>query len=366
MIIGVGMFAIPCSFYAAGFWLGSLELFVLALVILAIHLCYGAIILHTNETHRLPGYTRMYLGSRAAILAHASTFFGLTETLLAYSLVGGIFLHGLFAPFISASHPAFWSVIFVIVGACITRFPLKKGAFINGILTIFLIVFIGVLIFMLLPQVNAENLRGFYGANTFAPYGVLLFALSGATVIPDVISILKGRPKSARRVIMAGSLIPAILYFFFALVVVGVSGANVSPDAISGLMPVAGGVIVALGNIIGLLAVITSYVALNSSFQAFLTIDARIPHGVAWVGGSLLPLFLFALGFQNFISVIGAVGATTVAIDGGLIIAMYHSILHRREQSVTITDTIRFGFIYAIMIAGIGYELYRFMAAFMM
>lgn len=364
MIIGVGVFAIPFSFYAAGFWLGVFELCVLALVVLAIHLCYGAIVASTNKQHRLPGYSRTYLGDHAAVLAHASAFFGITGTLLAYMLLGGIFLHGLLAPLISNSHPAFWSVIFVIAGACITRFPLKKEILINGILTVFLIAFIGVLILILLPRVHGEHLAGFHTINFFAPYGVLLFALSGATVIPDVMSFLKGKQRTARRVIMAGSLIPAVLYFFFALVVVGVSGAQVSPDAISGLLWPAGRMIVTLGNIIGLLAVITSYIALNASFQAFLTLDAHVSRALAWTGGSFVPLLFFILGFQNFISVISIVGATTVAIDGGLIIGIYHAILHRRESSITMFDTIRFGFIYAIMIAGIGYEIYRFISAY--
>lgn len=363
-IIGVGMFAIPFSFHAAGFLLGTFELCVLALVVLAIHLCYGAVVIHTNEQHRLPGYARIYLGDRAALLAHGSTFFGTAGTLLAYMLLAGVFLHGLLAPLISASNPIFWSVLFVIAGACITRFPLKKETFINGILTLFLVAFIGALIVILLPQVHTEYLGEFHGANVFAPYGVLLFALSGATVIPDIMGFLKGKSERARRVIITGSLVPAVIYFFFALVVVGVSGARVSPDAIAGLLPVAGRTIVALGNVIGLLAVTTSFLTLNLSFQAFLTFDVRVPRRLAWIGGSCVPLILFILGFQNFISIIGAVGATTVAIDGGIIIAMYHVIIHRRERGISIADTIRFGLLYTIMIAGIGYELYRFLAAY--
>lgn len=364
MIIGVGMFAIPFSFYGAGFWLGALELCVLAVVVLAIHLCYGAIVSHTKDQHRLPGYAHIYMGDTAGDIAELSAFFGYSGTLLAYVLLGGIFLHGLSAPFVRVSDPAFWSVIFTLVGACITCFSLKKEAFINGILTVFLIGFIGALIFMLLPRVDGRNLGGFHGASIFLPYGVLLFALSGATVIPDMMTFLKAKPARARRVIIIGSLMPAILYFFFALAVVGVSGAQVSQDAITGLASVAGHTIVLLGNMIGFLAVITSYIVLNSSFQAFLTVDMQIPRGLAWAGGSFVPLFLFILGFHNFISVIGTVGATTVAIDGGLIIAIYHVIVHRRERTITIADMIRFGFLYAIMIAGIGYEAYRFIAAY--
>ncbi len=364
MIIGAGMFAIPFSFYTAGFWLGTLELCVLALVILAIHLYYGAIVSHTKEQHRLPGYAHIYMGNAAGAFARLSAFFGYSGTLLAYMLLGGLFLRGLFTPFVGVMDSTWWSMIFMLVGACITLFPLKKEAVINGILTVFLIGFIGTLILMLLPRVDGGNVGGFYGASAFLPYGVLLFALSGATVIPDMMSFLKAKPARVRRVIIIGSLMPALLYFFFALVVVGVSGARVSPDAIAGLSSVAGHTIVMLGNMIGFLAVITSYIVLNSSFQAFLTVDMQIPRRLAWAGASSIPLLLFTFGFQNFISVIGAVGATTVAIDGGLIIAIYHIIVHRRERTITITDTIRFGLLYTIIVAGIGYELYRFISLY--
>ena len=164
---------------------------------------------------------------------------------------------------------------------------------------------------------------------------------------------------------MWGSLIPAILYFLFALAVVGASGTHISPDAIAGLSLVAGPMVVMLGNIIGLLAVMTAYVILNSSFQAFLTLDAHVTRRTAWAAGSLLPLFLFIIGFQNFISVISILGATIFVLDGGLILATYHVILHRREQGITMADTIQFGLIYTLMIAGIGYELYRFVGVYL-
>ena len=163
---------------------------------------------------------------------------------------------------------------------------------------------------------------------------------------------------------MWGSLIPAVLYFLFALAVVGASGKHISPDAIAGLALVAGTSVVMLGNVIGLLAVMTAYVILNSSFQTFLTLDAHVSRRMAWAAGSFLPLFLFIIGFQNFISIISIMGATIVAVDGGLILATYHTILHKREQGITTADTIRFGSIYTIMIAGIGYELYRFVFGF--
>ena len=364
MIIGVGMFAIPFSFSASGFWLGVLELGVLAIVVLAVHLCYGEVVMHTSGHHRLPGYVYRYLGKGAARIAQSSVFFGIAGTLLAYILIGGIFFDGVVNKFISGSNPIFWSLVLVIAGSVITFFPLRKGTLITSIMTVLLICFLILLVGLLLPRFVMTNIGGFYMAGAFAPYGVLLFALSGATVIPDVVTYFKGTRVQTRQVIAIGTLIPAILYFFFALVVVGASGKNVSLDAIAGLAPVAGHSIIILGNVIGLLAVSTSYIILNSSFQAFLVLDMKITRRLAWAGGSFLPLFLFTLGFQNFISVISIVGATTVAIDGALILAMYHMILHRREQNITTSDTVRFGLMYSMIIIGISYALYHFIATY--
>ena len=363
-IIGVGMFAIPFSFGAAGFWLGALELAILAMVTLSIHLCYGEVVLHTNEHHRLPGYVRRYLGQRTSRIADASAFFGICGTLLAYILLGGIFLDGLVRGSMTGSNPIFWSMIFVGVGSIITFFPLKKKTIVTSVMTALLACLIVLLIGFLLPRFTGANVSGFHVSSAFVPYGVLLFALSGATVIPDVVTFFKGTRARTRRVIAIGSLIPAALYFFFALAVVGTTGKNVSPDAIAGLLPIAGRKMVVLGNMIGLLAVITSYIPLNRSFQAFLNLDMGLSRRLSWAGGSFLPLFLFFIGFQSFTSVISVVGGTTVAIDGGLILATYHMILHKRERSITAADTFRFGMLYAIMIAGIGYELYRFIAAY--
>lgn len=365
MIIGVGMFAIPFSFARSGFLLGAIELFILAIVVLAIHRSYAEVVLRSSQQHRLPGYARAYLGEKAALLANGSALFGISGTLLAYVLLSGVFLDNLFGGFVTNASPSRWSMIFVLAGAIITFFPLKRKTLLTSLLTLLLIIFLCLLVGLLLPRVTISALSGWHIANVFAPYGVILFALSGSTIIPDVVGYYKGDRARTRQIITRGSLLPAILYFLFALAVVGASGDHITPDAIAGLSSVAGNVVIMLGNIIGLIAVSTAYLLLNSSFQAFLTLDLKVSRSFSWAGASCIPFALFLLGFQNFISVISAVGATTVAIDGGLIIAMYHMILHRRERTITRSDTIRFGAMYAMIIIGIAYEIYRFVIAHM-
>ena len=274
MIIGVGMFAIPYSFASAGFWLGATELVILAGVVTLLHLLYLWLVMATPASHRLPGYITLYLGSRAGAVAWFSALFGISGTLLAYVLLGSQFLSSILSPILGNGGATSFAIVIVGVGSLITLYPLKKGALINGILTAVLVVFIVTLAAALMPHVETANLEGFDPSRAFVPYGVLLFALSGAVVIPDVIAIINRDRRKAARVIILGTLVPALIYGLFAVAIVGVFGRAVAPDTISGLGRFGGGIVV-LGGIIGFLAVFTSYLALNSSFQELLRLCSR-------------------------------------------------------------------------------------------
>ncbi|TSC78203.1 MAG: amino acid permease [Parcubacteria group bacterium Gr01-1014_29] len=362
MIIGVGMFAIPFSFVQAGFWLGALELVILASAVTTLHVFYAEIVLKTPEAHRLPGYVRYYLGPRTEKLAKFSTLFGILGALLAYILVGAVFFNGIAQFFWMESSEGVWAFIFTAIGSAVTFFSLRRVAAINGILTAFLVLFILFLILILAPLVQFENIHGFSLSEAFLPYGVLLFALSGGTVIPDVIAVLGRDRQKARRAIWIGSLVPAVLYFLFAFAVVGVSGDAVSEDAMSRLLPFAGGWVTLLGSGIGLLAVFTSYIALSKSFQAMLKLDFKATRTAAWLAAVFLPFLFYFAGFTSFISIIGAVGAIAMGIDAALVIATYIRMHAKgKERDLWRTQFWKVGIIYVVILAGIFYEVYRFL-----
>lgn len=354
MIIGVGMFGIPFSFARAGFWLGTAELFILAGVVMVFHLLYGEVVLKTPALHRLPGYVRAHLGRRASYLAWISAFWGISFTLLAYILLGSKFLYNIFGGLWPGASELMWAVVITVLGAVITSFSLKKEALINGVLTVALV---GLIIFFsayFIPRVSRENLSGFHPENIFLPYGILLFALSGGVVIPDVITFL-GRDRIAtRRAIALGSLVPALLYFLWALSAVGVVGYGVSEETIRSLHSVAGERVVILGSIIGFLAAFTSYIVLGASFQALLRLDLGVPRFLSWAIGAAAPFLFYAAGLQNFIVVIGAVGALAVGFDSALVIAMYH----RVAGSPRAVSYIWKALLYLLISGGVLYELF--------
>ena len=357
MIIGVGMFGIPFSFVRAGFWLGTLELLVLSAAIVLFHLLYGEIVLKTGELHRLPGYIRIHLGPRFAGLAWVSAIFGILGTLLVYIIVGSLFLKSALGYFDVAASELTLAAFLASAGAVVTIFPLKREAFINGILTAFLIVFIIFFGVYLFPKINPENISGFNLGAAPLPYGVLLFALSGGVVIPDLITLLGRDKKRSRLAIVLGTLIPAALYFLFALAVVGVSGAATSQEAIAGLKGIAGAKIILFGSVAGLLAVFTSFIVLAKSFQALLTLDFGLPGFFSWLIASFGGLFLYFFGFKDFIAVIGAIGAVAVGADSALIIAAHKRAALGKEFRLPFWSLVWRISLYALILTGVIYEL---------
>lgn len=360
MIIGVGMFAIPFSFVAAGFWLGVAELAVLSCVVTALHLLYGEVILATSRFHRMPGYIRIYLGNGATTVSWVSTLFGITGTLLAYLVAGSLFLQNIFGSGIAGAKSLVWVVVLVLGGALITFFPLKKEAAMNGVLAFFEIGFMVLLVALLFPKISVAHFLGIHRENFFLPYGVLLFALSGGSVIPDLVTVLGRDKKRVRAAIIIGSTIPAMLYFLFALAVVGVSGNATSTEAIAGLERVIGGNIGLWASAAGLLAILTSFITLSASFQALLFLDMRIPRPLAWISASAIPFALYLAGFQNFIAIIGVVGIVAFGIDAVLFLLMGWQIKKRFGRSPLSAFTAYT--ILMVIVIGVAAELYRMIA----
>lgn len=323
MIIGVGIFGIPFSFARAGFLLGVAELIVLTGFVLLFHLLYADVVLADTGFHRLPGYVKKYLGVRVSYCAWVSACFGIVGTLVAYIVLGSFFLTAIFQEAGFAGAQGMWAFLIVGVGSIVTFVPVRKGVVINGILTVLLMAFILVLVVFLLPYISLEHFSGVHPKHVVLPYGILLFALSGGIIIPDIIAFLGRRKNEIRRVIVAGTIIPAIFYFLFAVAVIGVAGIAVSPDAISGLEHIAGMRTIVLGNVIGFLAVMTSYILLLISFQALLRLDFFLPSFAAWCVASFVPFVFYFLGFQDYLALISLVGAVAVGTDAALVIAMH-------------------------------------------
>jgi len=321
VIVGAGMFALPYAVSRAGLFWGSVHLVATFLILTCIHLLYGTVITATPGKHRLPGYAKIHVGAWAGRLALLSALGGFYGALLVYGILGGSFLAvtlGLFFPYT----PAEYTLLFFAVGAGILLFDLQRIGTVNFVLTAALITFVGYLAFIAFPHVRLPALPA---ADTvaarFLPYGVFLFAFAGASAVPDVADIFRRQnSKLFRRVLIISTVIPLLIYVVFLVTILGVSGAATSPEAIFGLVETLGSKAVLIGSIVGFLAVFTSFLALGLDLKNLFRYDIGWHTGAAWLAVVSVPVGLFLLGVDDFVRVIGFVGAGAIGIDGIVIL----------------------------------------------
>lgn len=358
-IIGAGIFGLPFAISRSGVIPGIFYFLVLGIGVLLIHLFLGEICLRTEGKHRLIGYASKYLGFWAKILITFSTIFGVTGALLAYMIIGGEFLHIIFSPFFPFSTVVYsislWFLLslFIIKGIqLITKAEL--------LMNIALFAVFGIIIFGALPYIEASNFSLLNSSYLFLPYGIILFALTGWSAIPEIADVFKKSSEKRKfdELIILGSLITVSMYALFSFVVIGVGGINTSKDALSGLAPFIGRDIIILGAVFGLIAVAASFLVLGNYLKNSLRFDYKISGNLAIAVATLLPLGLFLLGFREFISVIGLVGITVGVIEGIIIILIFKNAKkagnRKPEFNIKIPPAILYGLIILLLGGAIG------------
>lgn len=328
-IIGVGVFAMPFAISQAGVIAGIFELLILSGVVLLIHLMYGDVVLSRDTIHQLPGYTKSYLGPIWQTLVVISSVIGLLGSLVVYIILGSRFLAILIAPLAGASSHTLAFVLFGVGGAVFFFYDTSLAEEANGVFTALLLLF---MLFLIGIGIHSGTFDFIYKtdlARIAIPYGIILFALTGASVIPEVKTTLENE-KAFRSVIVWGSLIPAVLYLFFVVAVLAASGPLVTQDAITGLQARLGSHVGYLGALIGFLAVITSYIGMGLTFKSLLISDFGARKSLSWLLTSLVPFFLVALGLSDFVKIIGFVGALAIGFESMVIVYIWRKLPFHR------------------------------------
>ena len=322
-IVGVGVFGIPFSFAKAGFLSGLLFLVFIGVLSLAVNLIFGEVVLRTKEIHQFTGYAKIYLGQGAKILASFAWFLSIYGALLAYIILSGNFL---FNVFISQfySDPFIYSVWFFIFVSLAVLTGLKTVARFELFMVSFFILVVLLVFILGIPKIELENLTTLFNQEFwFLPYGVLLFAYAGFSAIPTQREMLRGKTGILKKAILWGSLIPAILYLIFVILIVGISGETTSPDVVSGLTDFFNYRIVFLVSIFGILAMTTSFLALAFALTETFRLDYGFKRFNAWALTCFIPFFLFLFGVRNFIEVISLAGSVAIGIEGVILVVMY-------------------------------------------
>lgn len=328
-VIGAGIFGIPFVVSQIGFWPGVVYLLVLGGMMLFLNLLYHQVILQTPGDRQLTGYSQIYLGKWGKALATLAICSGAYGALLAYLIKTGEFLNLIF-PGIS---PNFFSFLVFILASTALVFGLRSISFLQSLLVIALLALVVLISFLGAPQISLTNFAGFRSRFFFLPYGVILFAFLGASIIPEMEEILRGQSRQLKKAIVIGSLTPFLVYLLFAAVVVGVCGSLTSDDAIGGLTLFLPAWIIKLGAVLGVLTMISSYLALSYVLREVWFRDFHLPKPTAFLLAILPALIFFLAGAKNFIHVLGITGAISGGLEGILIILLFQRAKKIRRPS---------------------------------
>ncbi len=362
-IIGAGIFGLPYVAAKSGLALTLVFLTVLSAIATLMHLLYGEVVLRTKGEHRIVGYAGIYLGVWGKRAASVSSIIGTYGAILAYLILGGIFLSILFGGYFGGS--VFWysAATFALAFVFIAK-GLKIVSWLELFLTSSLIFFILIFLTKGALNINPDNFSlATNWSEFFLPYGIILFALSGSSVIPEVVEVLGDKQAKLKKAITWGTIIPAIIYFFFIIVVFGVSGRATSEDAVSGLARFYGNGFITLGAVVGFLAIFTSLLAYGTNLRKTFQYDYGFSRPLSLTLAFGVPFLILAAGVDNFIKTMGFAGALMGGVEGVLLILMYRKADkcgdRNPEYDIVTSKPIEY-LLAAIFIAGIIYTVWGF------
>ena len=321
-VIGVGLFGLPYVALKVGFAVVLFYFIFIGIVTALVLLIYGEIILRTEGVHRLPGYAEKYLGIWGKRVAFLSIVLTLVGALLAYLIVGGGFLFGIFSSLLGGN-PFIYTLIFFALGTSLVYYGIKSIAKIELSMLILFFALIVVFFIASFSKIKVENFLSLNLKNFFLPYGVILFSLGGAAIIPEIKEMLKGKEKNLRNIIIGGIILIIVTYLIFIFIILGVAGGKTSPEAFLGLENYFSKNILLLGFFFGFLTTFTSFLTLGLTLKKIFWYDYKISSTLSCFLACFIPLGLFFLGFKDFLWVIGLVGAVMLGIEGIIIFLIY-------------------------------------------
>ncbi|MCX8147017.1 MAG: amino acid permease [Candidatus Woesearchaeota archaeon] len=325
-IIGAGIFGIPYVVARAGFLTGLLGLIFIGLSVMLLYLYLGEVVLRTRGKHQMTGYAEIYLGKWGKRVMLFSMLIGLYGALIAYFIGEGESISSLLG-----GNPKYYMVGFFFLVSSLLYMGLKALEESESISMFFVLVVVAILAIFSFPHIKTENLVSFDITKFFIPYGVILFAYTGAISIPEANEILTKEKRKLKKVIIMGLLIPMVVYIVFSVIVVGSIGLDgfLSLEPNKRIATIALGEVISpklffIANILAILTMFTSFMAVGFALQEMFIYDYNMPKKVAWALTCFIPLFIALSGFTNFIQALDISGTIAGGISCILIILMFH------------------------------------------
>ncbi|EMF0915963.1 tyrosine transporter TyrP [Providencia stuartii] len=233
--IGAGMLAMPIAAAGNGSTISLAMLFVLWAL-----MCYTALLLvevyqHESSETGIGSVAQRYLGSGGKFITGFSMMFLMYALTAAYvSGAGEIITSNLKNSF--AIEMADWMgiVIFTVIGGGVVCFGTSSVDFINRILFAAKIVFLVIILVLMMPHVEQQNLLSAPTEKVLIlsaiPVFFTSFGFHGS--VPSVVKYMGGDVKKLRIIFIIGSAIPLVAYILWQIATLG----SINPTTFVGIL----------------------------------------------------------------------------------------------------------------------------------
>ncbi len=351
-IFGGGILALPYAVEKSGFFEGIGLLALLGFASILITMYTGELSSHFKKMHQLPIIISKYTGKRLKLLIlifQVLTIYGAQIAYLTGIALVLVFLFGL--PY---------SVAVLIVFLLTLPLIYKGYALVESAETPLMFIKIALVIiaaFSIFSFINVTHLYHSNLQNLFGPFGIILFSLTGYTVIPEVKEELGGI-KNLTSVIVISYLICIAVYALFAFAFIGAFGPGVASVATSGVHSFYYEI---LFSVTTLFLLLTPYVALGLVLSDSFFFDFKISRKLSVFLALAIPFVvaLFDFNFEKILDVTGGIFISILAII--LLFAVYIERSRRTVAKIKYLvpgGNVTLFFTMAVMLMGLVYTAY--------
>lgn len=316
--IGAGILGLPYAIAQVGLGIGLIYIVALGVVMLLLNLMIGEVVAETKKPLQIAGLAEVYIGRWAGYLLVITTIIGSYGALVAYVVGEGETLQQ-----ILGGNNFWWSILFWVIGSVIVWRGLETAKRTQTIMGLGVIGIIILLSLFILPHGSGKNISYTNWTQLFFPFGVILFALHGAPAIAEVKALLPGQPRTFRKALIIGTIIPIIVYLLFVTAVVSIGGMGTAEIATITLGTRFGRGVILASNIFAIIAMGTAYVGLGIALKQTFTWDLKWSQRISNIATIGIPIVLFILGLRSFITIINVVGGVFISLEAILTIVIY-------------------------------------------
>ncbi|MDO8486617.1 MAG: aromatic amino acid transport family protein [Candidatus Staskawiczbacteria bacterium] len=351
-IIGAGFFALPYITLKVGIWIMLLYFLILGFLVILINLIYGEIAIKTPDFKRLPGFVGFHLGKWPGRLSSVLNIAGSFGVLLVYLIIGSDFLFNVFSSVFGGSKILYIFIYFALA-SLIIYFGIRIVSRVElGVICFLLLVLISIFI-KDFSQIKIYNFfiknPNFGIKDLFLPYGTIIFSLWGTGMIPEMEEMLGKNKRLIKKIIIIATLVPIIIYLFFILLVLGITGSATTQSALLGLKSFLGNGLVSLGILIGVATTFVGFITMGLTLKKTLIYDLKVKNFHAWIVTCFTPLILFLIGLNSFIGLISFIGGVLLSVEGIFILLMYKKIGGKKLLIYPLSLIFIFGIIYELV-----------------